>query len=83
MEKEKMKLKVEINLSEISNMIYDLQNKNILNKVEKLESKIRKKFNIDSKLLDIECYSSLILFDFKNIDIVIECDRRLNVRKYI
>ena len=80
--KEKMKLKVEMNLSEISNMIYDLQDKNTLNEIEKLESKIRKKFNIDSKLLDIECYSSLVLFDYKTIDIIIECDRRLNVIEY-
>jgi hypothetical protein len=64
-----------IKLSEISKMIYDLQNKNILNKIEKLELKIRKKFNIDSKLIDIECYHSQVLFDFKNIDLIIECNK--------
>jgi hypothetical protein len=70
-----MKKVVEIKLSEISEMIYDLQNENILNEIEKLELKIRKKFNIDSKLIDIECYSSQVLFDFKNVDLIIECNK--------
>jgi CRISPR/Cas system type I-B associated protein Csh2 (Cas7 group RAMP superfamily) len=70
-----MKKTIEMKLSEISEMIYDLQNENILNEIEKLELKIRKKFNIDSKLIDIECYSSQVLFDFKNVDIIIECNK--------
>ncbi len=70
-----MKRTIEMKLSEISEMIYDLQNENILNEIEKLELKIRKKFNIDSKLIDIECYSSQVLFDFKNVDIIIECNK--------
>jgi CRISPR/Cas system type I-B associated protein Csh2 (Cas7 group RAMP superfamily) len=70
-----MKKTIEMKLSEISEMIYDLQNENILNEIEKLELKIRKKFNIDSKLIDIECYSSQVLFDFKNVDLIIECNK--------
>ena len=39
-----MKKTIEMKLSEISEMIYDLQNENILNEIEKLELKIRKKW---------------------------------------
>ena len=73
-----MKKNVRMKLSEVSNMKYDNQKDDKINELEKLEGKIRDKFNIKSnqKLIDIECYASQVSFNFSRTYVAIECDNR-------
>lgn len=70
-----MKKEMNINLSDISTMKYDLQKDNIIERLSKLEDKIRIKCNIKEteKLIDIECYTSQVYFNFAKTWLRIDC----------
>ena len=58
-------------LSDVSKMKYNLQDNRLMSKLTRIENVIRKKFNIKSKLKDIEAYTSQANFIFNNHEIVL------------
>jgi len=62
-------------LSNVSKINYDLQDNRLMSKLVRIENVIRKRFNIKSKLKDIECYTSQTNFIFNNYEVVLLVDK--------
>jgi hypothetical protein len=64
-------------LSSISRMKYDIEKNSLINNLSRLENTVRKKFNIKSntKLKDIDCYTSQCSFIFSNCEVIFLVDR--------
>jgi DNA-binding protein len=61
-------------LSDVSKMKYKLDSK-VMSKAVRIENVIRRKFNIKSKLKDIECYTSQMLFIFNYHAVIVLVDK--------
>ena len=64
-------------LSDVSKMKYKLDSK-VMSKAVRIENVIRRKFNIKSKLKDIECYTSQMLFVFNHHAVIVLVDKYHN-----
>jgi len=64
-------------LSSISRMKYNIEKNSLINKLSGLENTVRKKFNIkvNTKLKDIECYTSQCSFIFSNCEVIFLVDK--------